>query len=34
MESGTIHNIGTALITNEYGQIVGNNSLTKMSEIA
>lgn len=33
-DGGKVHNIGGALITNQHGQILGNNSITKMSEIA
>jgi len=34
IENGAVHNMGGALITNQNGQILGNNSLTKMGEIA
>ena len=34
LENGAVHNIGGALITNQDGQILGNNSRTKMAEIA
>lgn len=32
--TGIVHNIGGALITNQDGRILGNNSITKMGEIA
>ena len=36
LDSGVIHNMGggALLITNQDGQIIGNNSITKIGEIA
>jgi hypothetical protein len=36
LDSGAVHNIGAGalLITNQDGQVIGNNSITKICEIA